>query len=407
MTTPPALPPESPKWGSTTKLVVSLAFIAIFAALVVAFRNLIGPLLLAFILAFILHPVAAWASRVTHLSWRMTVNLIYLLLAIVLIALLTLAGLAIVQQAQSLLVSIQEFIRTLPDIVSDLSSRSYSFGPFVFDPSQYDLQPLLNQVLNLVQPLLGQAGSLLGRVAASAATTTGWIFFVLLISYFLLAEGGQLRENLVHIEIPGYNADVDRLVRNLSATWDAFLRGMLLISLLVIVAYYLLLTILGTRLALVIALLAGLARFVPWVGPLITWTVVVIVALLQPSNYFGLQPIYYALLVLGLCLLLDQVFDNLVQPRLMGRRLGLHPAGVLVAALIATRLLGLVGLVLAAPVLATLTLVSRYMLRKLFDLPPWPPEEQPGPPPVSPWIRLNQRLQAFWALLKSRREPKR
>lgn len=406
MTTPPTLPTESPKWGSTTKLVVSLAFVAMFAALLVTFRNIIGPLLLAFILAFLIHPVAAWASRTVHLSWRMAVNLIYLLLAAALIALLTLAGLAIVQQAQSLVNFVQEFIRSLPEIVSDLSSRSIAIGPFVFDLSQLDLQSLTNQVLDMVQPLLGQAGSLVGKFAASAATLTGWIFFVLLVSYFLLSEAGHLRENLVHIEIPGYNADVDKLVHRLGIIWDTFLRGQLLLSLLVIVSYYVLLTILGTRLTLVIALLAGLARFVPWIGPLITWTVTGIVALLQPSNYFGLDPVVYALLVIGLCLLLDQVFDNFVSPRLMGRALGLHPAGVLIAALVATRLLGLVGLVLAAPVLATVALVGRYLARKLFDLPPWPPEEAKPKASELTWRRIRRRAEAFWLMLQSRRERK-
>jgi predicted PurR-regulated permease PerM len=389
--------PESPKWSATTKTVVGMAIVGILAALLIGFRNIIGPLILAFILAFLLHPVSAWISRKTNISWRAAVNLIYLVLLLILIALITISGLAIIQQAQSLISFVDKFIQTLPQIVSDLSTRSYAIGPFRLDLAQLDLQSLTNQLLGIVQPAIGQAGTLLAKFAASAATTLGWGLFLLIVSYFLLSEAGQLRANLVRIEIPGYHSDIQILLQKLAATWDAFLRGQLLISLLVIVSYYILLTILGTRLTIVIALMAGLARFVPWLGPLITWTVTAIVAFLQPSNYFNLQPLAYTLLVVGCCILLDQIFDNMVVPRVIGQALGLHPAGVLVAALIAARLLGLIGLVLAAPVLATMLLIGRYVGRKMFDLPPWPPQ------PVNqieatemPWRRIRSRLEKTW-----------
>jgi predicted PurR-regulated permease PerM len=68
--------------------------------------------------------------------------------------------------------------------------------------------------------------------------------------------------------------------------------------------------------------------------------------------------------VLVVAVIIDQIFDNLVTPRFLGQTLGVHPAAVLVAAIVAARLIGLIGLVLAAPSLATLSLISRYIVRK-------------------------------------------
>ena len=206
----------------------------------------------------------------------------------------------------------------------------------------------------------------------------------------------------MHIEIPGYNADIQKLVRKLTGIWDAFLRGQLLISLLVVVVYFILLSILGTRLALAIAFMAGLARFVPWLGPFITWTVLAIVAFFQTGNYFGLEPFAYTLLVIGLCMLFDQFFDYIISPRIIGETLGLHPAGVLVAAIVAAKWLGIVGLVLAAPALATLTLMGRYVGRKMFDLPPWPVQEEQPKKLEPPWKRFQRRLLALRALWQRR-----
>ncbi len=379
--------PESPKWSATTKLIVGLTIVGLIAAMVFYFRQIIGPVLLAFILAFLLQPVAGRIHQWTKLSWRTVVGLIFILLFIILISLTAVAGYAIIQQAQSLITFILRFANDLPGLIANISTQEFSIGPFTFGLAQFDLVALAEQAINTIRPLIGQAGSLVSKVATSAASSMGWTFFTLLIAYFLLSETGQFRANLVNIEIPGYNQDVHRLGKELAKIWDAFLRGQLIISLLVIFSYDILLAILGARLTLVIAFLAGAARFVPYVGPLVTWSVTFIVTFLQPSNYFGLEPIYYALLVVAACLILDQVFDNIIVPKLMGQTLGVHPAGVLIAALVAARLLGIIGLVLAAPVLATINLVGRYILRKMFDLEPWPESEIPDEPVEMPVSR--------------------
>lgn len=389
-------PPASPRWGSTTKLVIGLTLVAISAALLIYFREIIGPIILAFIVAFLLHPMIAWASRMTKMSWRIAVSLFYLLLIISLGALITIAGLVIVQQTQSLVTFIDGFLEKVPSMVANLQTKSYMIGPFHLDLSHLDLETLTNQIIGVIQPLLGRAGNIVGKIATSAAATAGWGLFILLISYFLLAESSQLREDLVFIQVPGYNADFLRLARELAKIWDAFLRGQLIIILLVVVSYSILLSILGMRLTIAIAIMAGIARFIPFIGPWVTWTVTAIVAYLQSNNYFGLDPLYYTILVVVLCILLDQVFDNLISPRIMGQTLGLHPAGVLIAAIIAMNLIGIIGLVLAAPVLATLTLLGRYISRKMFDLDPWPPAEVKPKRVELPWTRIRRRLIALW-----------
>jgi predicted PurR-regulated permease PerM len=343
--------------------------------------------LLAFILAFLLQPVAGRIHQWTRLSWRTVVGLIFILFFIIIISLAAVAGYAIIQQAQSLIAFILRFANDLPGLIANISTQEFSIGPLTFGLAQFDLVALAEQAINTIRPLLGQAGGLVSKVAASAASSMGWTFFTLLIAYFLLSETGQFRANLVNIEIPGYNQDVHRLGKELAKIWDAFLRGQLIISLLVIFSYYIMLTILGARLTLVIAFLAGAARFVPYVGPLVTWSVTFIVTFLQPNNYFGLEPVYYALVVLAACLVLDQIFDNIIVPKLLGHTLGVHPAGVLIAALVAARLLGIIGLVLAAPVLATINLLGRYILRKMFDLEPWPEPESTDEPVEMPVSR--------------------
>jgi len=390
-------PSTSPNWSPSTKIIVGLTMIAIVAALVISFRNIIGPLLLAFILAYLLHPLASRISRAAKLSWRLSVSLIYLVLLILLAGLLAYAGFQVVQQMQSVVQVVENFFMSLPDLISNLATMTFRIGPFSYTgiASQEELTTLTNQLLQYIQPVLGRAGGLISSFATGTLATLGWILFIMIISYFLLADASQVSREIVRIDLPGYDPDIRRIGRELSRIWDSFLRGQLIIFMLVVLAYTILLSILGTRFTFGIAIMAGLARFVPYLGPFLTWTVTAMVAYFQGSNYFGLEPWQYTLLVLLCCIVLDQIFDYLVVPRFFNTTLGVHPAALLVAAIIATSLLGVVGLVLAAPVLATLMLFGKYGLRKMFDLDPWPPSERHPKTLELPWVRLYRRLRAW------------
>jgi predicted PurR-regulated permease PerM len=395
---------SSPKWTSTTKLVVGLTVAAIIAALVIYFREIIGPLLLAFILSYLLHPLADQLSSIRGLSWRFSVNIIYILLIIIIAGSTTLLGLAVIQETQSLVEIVQEFLGDLPTLLENLATTTYSIGPFKLDLSGYlNLDTIGDQLISNLQGLVGRAGTLVGSVASSAAGTIGWTIFVLIISYFILADAGKVPDAIHFLNIPGYADDIRRMSREMARLWNAFLRGQITIVLIVILVYSILLAILGVRYSIAIAILAGFARFVPYLGPFITYVVMGLVTLFQPDNYFGLNVLQYTLMVIGISIFVDQIFDNLVSPRILGQSLGVHPAAVLVVAIIATNLIGLIGLVLAAPVLASVQLIGRYTIRKMFDQDPWPGIESKDVS-IHPTflVRLFRRLRAWWRLKRGK-----
>ncbi len=265
-------------------MVVGLTITGLVLVLLFYFRNLIGPLLLAFILTYLLHPLAVRLSNTTRLNWRTAVSIIYFILIILVAGLITLTGLAVIQQIQNVIQLVQDFINNLPTLFADLTTRAYTLGPFTFDLSQFDLKTFSDQLLGSVQPLLGRLGSLVSSFATSALTSFAWGLFILVISYFLLADGGQVPDTLNFMHIPGYDADIKRIGRELGRTWNAFLRGQLIIMVLIILLYMVLLNIFGVRYAIAIAILAGLAKFVPYVGPFMTWLVTAMVIIFTSTS---------------------------------------------------------------------------------------------------------------------------
>jgi predicted PurR-regulated permease PerM len=402
MTSPAPSLPNSPKWGSTIKLIVGLTFIGMLFALVIFFRSSIGPLLLVLIVTYLLHPLAAQLTKVTKLSWKWAVNLVFLVLLILIIGLFIAVGVVVVQQIQSLIRIIQTFLSELPQMLDTLSKQTYSLGPYQLDfGNSMDLNTLSDQLIQGTQLVIGRAGSVVSTFATGAASTIGWMLFVMLIAYFTLSGIGKTPDAVQYIRIPGYEYDIRRLSRELGRIWNSFLRGQIAIVLLVIITYSVVLSILGLRYALGIALLSGLARFVPIVGTWITAIVTFLVALFQPQNYYGLDPLFFALIVVGICFMMDQVFDHYVTPRIMGDTLGINPGAVLVVTILAASFIGIVGLLIAAPFLATIKLIGQYIIRKLFDLDPWPEPEKIAQNMNAPTLR-----QAFQRLKTWLRIPK-
>jgi predicted PurR-regulated permease PerM len=104
-----------------------------------------------------------------------------------------------------------------------------------------------------------------------------------------------------------------------------------------------------------------------------------------------LPPVLYAGFSVLAAYIIDLIIDQMIQPRFMGDALKLHPAGILVAALIGLNLFGFIGLLLAAPTLATLKLAFDYTMKKMVDEDPWEGFETLHPPkmnsPIFRWIR--------------------
>jgi predicted PurR-regulated permease PerM len=384
----------SPRWSSTTKLLVGLVIIGIVAFLLIRFQNLISPLLLIFIIAYLFHPLAALIANKLGLSWRAAVNILYLTILICIIGLLTVGGIGLVQQVQSLIIQIQAIINNIPAMIEEISKQVYQIGPLTLNMSVLVNNAVIQQVLSFVQPLLGRTGNIVATVAGGAVQILGWVFFILIVSYFIISESNGLTRNMLRIDVPGYSEDLRKLGSQLGRIWNAFLRGQLILFLIAFATYAVVLNILGVKYALGLALMAGLARFLPYIGPAILWITMALVTFFQASKPFNLEahPLVYVAIVVLTGLIIDQVMDNYISPRLMAQTLRVHPAAVLVAALIMADLIGILGIVIAAPLLASLTLLGRYTMRKMFDLDPFPPSDSIPRTPGSREVKARFRL---------------
>ena len=118
-----------------------------------------------------------------------------------------------------------------------------------------------------------------------------------------------------------------------------------------------------------LALAAGALEFLPVIGPVASSVLIILVALFQDSTAFGLTTVQYGLLVTLCVVAVQQIESNLIVPRIIGNSLRLHPVVVLLSVLMGTSLAGVLGAVLAAPVMASAKLVVTYAWYRVLDQP--------------------------------------
>jgi predicted PurR-regulated permease PerM len=381
-------PEGSTKWGTTTKTLVAMAGFVILALVVVRFQSIIQLLVVAGIASFLLVPIVRILRLRARLSWTGATNVVFLFLILILITASTATSLALVQQLQSLVFTIQRFLLALPEQITNLSGQAVTVGPWVFDLSRLDLAPIADQALVAVQPTIGRITTLVTSLASVAIESIARLVFVLAAAYFLTVDYEKLRAGWTSLTIPGYEQDTFRLRRALGNIWDAFLRGQSLVAVITGTLTGLMMLALGVRSPLGLGLLGGLAKFVPILGPLTAGALAAVVTLFQPGNWYGLPPLSHAILVILCVIVLDQSIDYLLIPRLMGQSLNLHPVIILVGAIVGASLAGVLGLLLSAPSMATLLLIGRYITRKLLDQSPWDPPIDLLPAQRRPAIRI-------------------
>ena len=388
----------SPPWQVGTRLMVAGLLVLSIALLLSAARRILAPVVLALLLAYLLHPIVNMLRRRLKMSRGLSVALVYFLLVILLAAATTGIGLAITQQVIGIIQDLSLLVEQLPDQLEALSQATVTLGPWSWDLGQVDLVPVLNAMVSSIERLLSRTGAIVASSVTSMASTVGLLVIVLVMGYYLLRDFDQLEGAILELVPPDYRPDFSKLLDETGRVWSSFLRGQLILSLVMGVGSAVIYGSIGVRFALGLGLITGLMEFIPIFGPYIAGIVATLLALFQGANYWGLSPNGFALMVLIVAVVIQQIENTILVPRIIGHSLRLHPLIVLIAAISGGFLAGFLGILLAAPTVASLRLWVGYAYRKVVGLESWPSpvlesqEESSSEPSRSAMSRWLQRL---------------
>ncbi len=203
----------------------------------------------------------------------------------------------------------------------------------------------------------GAASTLLGYVSRSGFALLGWLANIVLLpvlSFFFLRDW-DLIMGRIGLLVPRDHFDtVRRLALESNEVLGGFLRGQMLVMLILGLLYALGLWLVGLDLGILIGLLAGLLTFVPYLGPAFIVLFGGIAALVQFGDWQHLAGV-------GVVFAVGQLVESFVlTPMLVGDRIGLHPMAVIFAVMAGGTLFGFLGMLLALPVAAVVNVLLRY-----------------------------------------------
>jgi predicted PurR-regulated permease PerM len=352
------------RWSLTTKRVVVSALGAVFLLFIWRAGEIVAPFLWAAILSYILLPVVGAIERRTGAPRTVAAVLVFLAVLATIFGGIRLVVPRLIDNAQDLQTN-------WPTLVANAER---SIGEWLTALGLEDLQNTV--VTPNLQDLDRQIANLVQRNALPFVVGAGHFllqFLVFLIGTFLMLRDAPRLLSFVQRQLPlEHRGELVHVLRDTNAMLGRYIRGQLLLVVLMSSVTTIGLTILGVRYSVLLGVMTGILETIPFVGPIAAGAIACLVALGHP-NPFGWEQVVYVGVVALMYTVFRHAEDYLVIPTVIGRAVRLHPAIVIFALLSGGVVFGLLGIVLAVPVAATLRLVLIYVRAKLRDEDPFPP----------------------------------
>ncbi|MBW4645267.1 MAG: AI-2E family transporter [Goleter apudmare HA4340-LM2] len=294
----------------------------------------------AAILAFLLSYPVEWLCR--FLPHGVAVVVVFLLSIVVLGGLLITVGLAVLSQGQQLIDSISKFLTSLAPLLQAIEEflRNRNL--------QIDLSVIEEQLRNQA------VSTLVTSLAILQQFLTNFVTFILIavVAFFMLLDGEKLWNLIIRIVPEHRRLRFTSIIRR---SFLGFFRGQLLLTLFLTTSTLIVFLVLQVPFALILSVIVGLLDVIPGIGATLAVSAVTVIVLSQN--------VWLALKVFIACIILQQIQDNLIAPRIMQGALNLNPVVIFFALLVGARVAGLLGVFISIPIAGVI--VSLFEIQEM------------------------------------------
>jgi predicted PurR-regulated permease PerM len=360
-------------------LIATIVLLKLIWGIVGSVSDLLLTFALAWLIAFILRPVATWLSdgppaqrliRAIHRRWGdrsahavnrlldpLAVTLIYLTLLGILIVSIVAFIPVIVSQSRQLGMNLYEYLQRAPDWVArfqtDLAQR------FNVSPDLVNQFYKPNEIGTQITEIVGTMPRFVAGLIRGVASGVGQTLLILALSYYLMLDGRRLMKQIYDLLPKRFHDEYELTVSTISRAFGGFLRGQVVMAVLSGVVTAIAAGVAGLSYGAIVGAIVGLVIFIPVIGAPIAMFMPSVVALIQ-----GL-PLLVVLLLLAFLTVFQQILLHVVMPRLMSESIGMPSSLILISVLIGARLWGIWGFIFGIPVAGAIYAVGLALLSRL------------------------------------------
>ena len=337
------------------KRIFVLGAIALFGYIIYLLMPVIAPFIAAFLLAYLINPLVTRMAKYNMPRW-LTISLVFLgiMLAI---------GLGTWYLAPLLWEQIGYASKNIPEVLRWFNHTAIPWVEKSFNLTldRVNNDELSNAVMDYLQTndSVDSAQSIVYRIAQSGLSimhTGGLLLLIPVITFYFLLDWNNMIWRLQLLIPRQIEPTVVSIAKECHAVLGAFVKGQLLVMLLLGIVYAVGLQIIGIEVGLIIGLIAGLCSIIPYLG----FAAGIIAAFAASLLQYGLDWVH--LLLVLVVFMIGQVIESyILQPFLLGDKIGLSPVAVVFAVLAGAQLYGFVGMLIALPVAAVLVVLLRHL----------------------------------------------
>ncbi|MBM3179275.1 MAG: AI-2E family transporter [Chloroflexi bacterium] len=354
-------------WSEPFRYVIGIIVFVLFVALLIYAREAVKMLVIAGFIAYIISPAVTMLTHNTTLSRPAAVNIVYFSSLVVLVGVPATLTPIFFDEIKIVASDLLDLSRQ----TSVLLTQPVQFGSMVFHFEQLG-ESLAQLQESVLTPLPEEALALLETTSINVL----WSLVILVSVHLFMSEWPRIRAWMIDLAPETYQNDMRELYKRLRNVWMAYLRGQIVLMVVVGIVFTIAWLILGIPGALVLGVLAGLFTLIPDVGPFLAAALAMGVALLEGSSWIPVSNFWVAGIVGLTYLVLINLKNFFVRPIIMGRSLHMNEALIFIAIMIATILEGIMGALLVVPVLASVVVIMEYLRRRVLGLSPFDADDE-------------------------------
>ena len=323
--------------------------------------TLFAPILIAGFLFYLLNPLVNLLMKIKvknhQVSRTFAVAIVFLLLIAIIVSALSFLIPNILNQVEQLIQNMPEYIKSFQRFLTKVLQQK-NLPPWIVDLTKdVDINAYTKEIeeslsgfaKNFMMSITSSIGSIIGMVTSVTVT----IVTVPFMLFYMLKDGHKLVPTVTGIFSEKQANRIGELLEPMSETISKDISGQAIECLFVGTCTAIGYGIVGVPFALLIGIFAGITNMIPYIGPYIGLLPALILAL---SN-----SVRQTILVIIVCVVVQQIDGNLIYPNVIGKSLDIHPLTIIIILLVAGNLAGLLGMLLAVPVYAVIKVIVIYI----------------------------------------------
>lgn len=347
------------EWSISFRYWVLSVLAILFVGLLWFIRDLISPLIIGALIAFVLNPAIGFLTRHTKLSHSWAATIVLFTGFGGLISLSALMTPRLIREIQVLFIDLQAFYSQAQETLSQ---------PVTILEWELNFEYLIPDITQLFSESITAIPENAFHILEATSKNLIWGLVILATTYYLLRDWGRLRDWLFELIPITYQPDFHLIYQEMKQIWQGYLRGNLALMLITGVLFTLAWLAIGLPGAFILGIITGVLTIIPDLGPAIAAALATVVALFEGSTYLDISNYWFMVLVIGIYMLLINIKGIWIRPRIFARSVHMHDGIVFITIMVAVVLQGILGALVIVPVLASVRVLGRYIYHQLMGL---------------------------------------